>query len=589
MANFSSTEDRLIYYFFVFALVFAFWSLISVSFEDFYRDDNVGGSGPVYVDIGKKLRNFESPSHTYFLGGGGGTYISPVLSGIYEPFVALPAMFLNEFPSLMMNMILSLHLALFATGGWFMGSAVGAPIWARLTAALSLSFSGYFFVWGGNWIGAVLSFAFIPWALGGILKVVNASDRRSLIYAEIILGLALMGLFTTGLFFAAYFGGLVAVTLIAHILIKYPGVYKKLIVRLIPQGLIFVVLIVPLLIQQRELYEYLGPRNKTPVDWILFAVPLQAYLGLLLPNTYSIWRGPFYPQGITITNILMMAGIAPAWYLLAKLLCAPRVFVTKTIMPILIGLGVLVIFLSPHVFGLADFFANVPVINDFRWPFRGIPAFHTLFILLFLLIALEESTLTPKKQALIPALCALTCIVALGIEFNRAYTPSSMVRSWYNAAPRLDDKETWKASTLDALRSSGYVINVCRSEAFFHQKPRIFIYGNMGAQMRIPTVHLYAAPRPKAYAALGMTIKGCITDLENVKEIIEQGPQRPPVPKPVWSGRFGPENFYEIVAKTYVGAAIVENGHQAALDYFLAAPGWEVIEKRGPATAFVRK
>jgi hypothetical protein len=185
-------------------------------------------------------------------------------------------------------------------------------------------------------------------------------------------------------------------------------------------------------------------------------------------------------------------------------------------------------------------------------------------------------------------LYSLNGVISLALELNLA-AARSPVRSWYRAAPMLDDTETWTKPTLNALKRSGYVINVCRSEAFFHAKPRIFLYGNLGAEFGIPTVHLYSAPRPRQYAPLGMSIKGCITNLEGVKEMVEKGPQQPLDRPAKWDLPLGPKNFHEIVAKTYVGAAIVENGYTAPLEYFLNSDKWQVLEKRNAATAFVRK
>ena len=549
----------------------------------------MGGVGPLFVTVAQNLLHLRTLGHTYLLGGGGGAFISLALIGMYDPLVTLPAILFRHDPQLMMNIILSLHVALFSLGGWFMASALKAPAWARLTAAISLCFSGFFFVWGGNWSSVVIPYTFLPWAIGSIIGLLDSAGRRQLLLYEIILGASMLGLFMTGLPFAAYFGAFAILSVVSSVLVKDSKVLKKLIWRLIPQFLLFVAVVVPFLIGQRELYEYLGPRNNAPFHWVLFTVPLQAYLGLLLPNTYSIWQGPFYPSGIPISNILMMCGIVPAWYLLFALIRSPREFVQKPMIPILVGLGAFVILLSPNAFDLQEFFSKLPVVNAFRWPFRGLPAFHTLFVFLFLVVASESrNAIKPNREILIPVLCALTCLISLALELDLA-SARSPVRSWYHAAPRLADSETWSRPSLDVLKKSGYVINACRSEAFFHMKPRIFMYGNMGAEYGIPTVHLYAAPRPRAYAPLGMSIKGCITNLDAVKQMVEKGPQKPLSRPAKWDLAFGPKNFDEIVAKTYVGAAIVENGYKAALEYFVNSGQWQVLEKRAMATAFVRK
>jgi hypothetical protein len=161
--------------------------------------------------------------------------------------------------------------------------------------------------------------------------------------------------------------------------------------------------------------------------------------------------------------------------------------------------------------------------------------------------------------------------------------------SWFNVTPHLDDPETWNESTLDTLRKSGYVVNLCQSEIPFTEKPRLFFYGNMGAQFEVRTVHLYTVPLPMAYSALDMTIKGCIRNWAGVKSLVENCPRTPPKEEVTWSNQFGPQSFQELVSKTYVGAAIIDTTLKEPLKYFTDSDEWHLIEIRGKAAAFVRR
>ena len=62
------------------------------------------------------------------------------------PLKLVPAMLLGHRPELMTNLIVSLHLALFALGGWFLATTVRAPVWAGVVAAFSFGFCGVQFV-----------------------------------------------------------------------------------------------------------------------------------------------------------------------------------------------------------------------------------------------------------------------------------------------------------------------------------------------------------------------------------------------------------------------------------------------------------
>ena len=161
--------------------------------------------------------------------------------------------------------------------------------------------------------------------------------------------------------------------------------------------------------------------------------------------------------------------------------------------------------------------------------------------------------------------------------------------SWYHVTPHLDDAETWDEPVLERLRNAGYIMNLCRSEIPFHRKPRLFFYGNMGALFGVHTVHMYVVPFPVVYAWLGMTVKGCIRSWEGASELIEQGPQKPLTGRVTWENPWGPKNFLEIVAKTYVGAVIVDTEYQQPMQYFLTSPNWQLLARKDSAAVFVRK
>ncbi|MFH0824041.1 MAG: hypothetical protein V2B18_14925, partial [Pseudomonadota bacterium] len=137
----------------VFAGVFAFCLFFAFDFRSFYLDDNVVVTSPLLADAARQVLSGALPLRTEYLGGGGGAPMASVLQpGVLNPFGLIPAMLLYHDPELMVNVIVSIHLALFALGGRALGAALSAPAWAGLVAAFSLGFSGYMWVWAATWM-----------------------------------------------------------------------------------------------------------------------------------------------------------------------------------------------------------------------------------------------------------------------------------------------------------------------------------------------------------------------------------------------------------------------------------------------------
>jgi hypothetical protein len=587
------------------AFVFCFWSLFSTFFESFYRDDNVGGVIPVLVEMTRILIHGEIPNHTYSLGGGGGSALLLSMNGLLDPFVAVPAILMHNNPELLCNFIASLHLAIFAAGGFLLGSVLKAPRWAGIIAGLSLAFSGYFFIWVGNWIIFIIPYAFLPWILAGVFGIFYAQSSKELLVYEILTSVTVLLLLVTGGPFPPFHGGIATMVVIASIIADKPSEWKKLILRLVPVGIVFLVAAIPVIFGQKALFDAYGGRVPNSADWVNLSVPLEAYLGLFVPSTLALWRFPWTPRQEVISNVLLMAGVVPAWYILRSIFRTPSVFLQTRIIVLLGGIALLVLMMSPNAFDLSVFFAETPVLNIFRWPFRAIPAFHVLIILLFLWLTVQaDSALDRRWQIAAVTACIGVSVFGIGYELSLMQIRDSTigwwqefsisrsrspVLSWYHITPHLDDPDSWDEQVLRRLRNSGYVINVCRSELPFHNKPRLFFYGNMGPLFGVHTVHMYMVPFPSAYGALGMTVKGCIRDWQAAKEFIEHGPQKPPSTRVEWTNPLGPKNFMELMEKTYVGAAIVDTQYEAPMQYFLTSPNWQLLARKETAAIFIRR
>lgn len=569
--------------------VTGFWLLFSFFLESFYRDDNVGNTAPLLMEMTSQLLRGELPFHSHSFGGGGGAVLLPSTVGIFDPLVLLPALLLRGSPEAMMNIIVSLHFGLFAVGAIYLGRAISAPRWACIVGALSLGFCGYYFIWAGNWMPVLIPYTFLPWLVGGVVRLVEARDRRTLVVSLVVVCAAMLGLFLGGLMFAAYYGGIAAAVVVVARGVENTWQLRRVALRLaVPAG-VFLVAVCPFLYRQMHLYELYGARENDPVHWVIFAVPLQAYVGLFVPTTYSVWRGPFFADGALISNIVMSCGVLPAWYILISVARRPTSLRSRSSLIVLAGVLLLVVVLSPGAFGLEGLFARIPVLNAVRWPFRGTPALQLVVLVLFFIVARSAPT-RPRRfvRFVLYALCLGFSLVALSSDLARIPDPVP-AHSWFRAAPMLADQETWSPSALAVLRRSGYAANVCRDEGILHAKPRLFFYGFMGAEYGVRTVHAYLVPPPRAYRRLGMSIKGCLSSWSGVRTLIENGPQRPLPGEQRWDDPRGPKDFEEIVSKTYVGAVVVDLRLDRPARYFVKSGRWRLLERRKDAALFVRR
>jgi hypothetical protein len=574
----------------VFLSCFGFWFLFAHFFMTFYRDDNVASSAPLISIIVDNLLHGRPIGHTQLLGGGGGLSFSPAMYGTYDPFYLIPALLLKDRPELMMNVINAIHIAILASGAWFMGLKLGACRWAALVGAISLCFSGFYFIWMGNWTTNLVPYAFIPWLFGFVASVLHADTRGKLVRAQFFAACAMVEVFLSGFQFAGFFLGFIAAPLLAYCVLTLPNTtdllkHFKRVAILIP---VFLVIIAPVLWDQKQLYSFYGGRLLDWRDWFVLSVPLQGYAGLLFPNLYSLWVVPWASSPLLSSGILS-SGFVPAWFLIFVLVREPLTFTAPRILVLIAGLAVLLPILSPAAFGLSKIFSETPVLNFFRWPFRGLPVFHILLVIVFLILV-RESAIRPSRcwKIIIVSVCLCGGLLTVFHEWH-LFTSRSPVLSWFRATPLLNDPETWQDSTLRLLQRSGYVANLCSSEIPFHQKPRLFFYGNLGVDYKIPTVHMYMVPLCKAYIPLGMSVKGCIQSWTGLKFLIENGPRKPLEEDFSWDDPRGPADFQELVAKTYVSAVIVDIKLKEPMGYFNASDSWKLVEKRSHAALFVRK
>lgn len=582
----------------IFLIVLSFWISFSSNCITFYRDDNVIATGPWLIEAARQTKAGEFPRHTYLLGGGGGMpLISIMQGGVLYPLKLIPAMILGHKPELMMNLIISFHLALFALGGWFLAARLGAPAWAGAVAAFSLGFCGVQYVGAGNSEGTFLPFTFLPWLLCGLIGLSEADSPRTALGAHLVTACSWWSIFYSGPPIGGFFAFIVVCWVCLYLVLTTPDRGKRLFKHLAVQFVLFVVLVGPLLWEAKKVYDYYGRENPAR-DWALLSVPMEAYLGMLVPLTHSQWQ-QVDGRPYEFTNLLLFCGGVPAWFILVAAVRKGSVFVTSRALCLILGAVLFVPLLSPGALELDQFLAQTPLFRLFRWPFRGLPAFHVLTILIFLVVAAELGF--PRKkylQASLVAVCLAFALVAVFQEYRLAIPSREgkrvQVVSWFVTNHFYDDPEGWDESTLSRLRSCGYVMNLAtRSLPFtYWRKPRLFFTGDLGAQFKIPTVHRYIfAAQSKAYRQIGMEFSGLIYHWPAAKSFIESSAKECPQGHQDWENGIGPRDARELAEKTHVGAIVIEASEtlREPIAYFTGSEEWTLLATRPSALLFFRR
>ena len=570
--------------------VFGFWMFFSSSFITFYRDDNVTAMGPLIVEAARQVSHGLFPWSANFVGGGGGTPLVSIMQpGVLNPLNLIPAIFLRHDPEMMINVIVCLHLALFAWGGLFLANSLRAPAWAGLVAAFSLGFSGSYVVGAGNAESVLIPFTFLPWLIGGLQRLLAARSCRELMVAHAITAWAALSTVFSGAPTAGFYGFIVVCWACVWMTWRDIGKLKILVLRLLPQVSLFLLIAGPLLWSAWKVYVYYGRHNPAST-FVELSVPLRAYLGLLVPQTESLWQHVGVQS--VFTNYLLFCGGVVPWFILVALLAHPLLLREGKNVAMLFAIFIFVPFLSPDALGLADFFSKTPVLGLFRWPYRGITALHVLIVFFFLTL-FSRIDLPRNKviQLTLVAICFASGIYALSREFQLA-RPGLATDCWFTTNKYFEDRETWSESTMNRLRGDGYLITISRLQVDspWYIKPRLFFTRNLGAQLGVRTVHRYVfgQAQSEAYRQTGMTFDGLTFDWKAVKRFIETSRKTPSRAEERWANGIGPRDYSELAEKTFVGAVVVDTALGPPMKYFLDSNEWKLLEKRQTAAVFVR-
>jgi hypothetical protein len=411
-----------------------------------------------------------------------------------------------------------------------------------------------------------------------------------IVIAQVITAISMLCLFYSGAPNAAFYSGIIWIVFVVALIHIGLGRIRQFLWRLTPQIMCFCFLVVPLLYAAYQTIEFYQ-RYVSSANWLFFSVPLQAYTQLFLPISYAWWT-TFYGETGIWSGLLLSVGVVPCWFIVLQIIAHPSCLFRRQIYVLIIGLAVLVTLLSPQILPWSSTLPQLPILEWFRWPFRGIPAFHILLIVLFLsLSAMNTIQRRMRVNIALVVMCLGFSLFALGHDYLLARGKQTSVSSWLAVCPDFSDSQgRWTKSTLDLLMDSGYVMSLCKSWSTYFTYPEPFFHGNLGAFYKVPTVgsYLYGHVSNSAFRELGMTYRGFVTNWDKAKQFIELSPKKPPKNIVRWDNNIGPASMVEYARKTYVKAVVVETPWREPMEYFSNSPSWQLVQKHDKCALYIR-
>lgn len=397
-------------------LVAGFPLLIEPHF--FYTDDYQTYFMPMFHEVARLVSQGQAPFITDRIWRGG------ALLAEYQPAVLNPISLLLYLGIYQMHSapaaaaVFSLtHLALFAAGTYVLCRALRcAPTYAAL-AAVTAPTTEWILYWGAaNWIPALVSIAWLPWALAALAKLYG--DMKWFLPA--VLGTAMV--IVSGWPFALL--ALAIVVLIVSLFVV-PHYFRENFQRLFPVYLALLtaaLLAAPAILPMIPYARYSERPFETLIRW---RSTLAAVTAVGMPFYRSIWSGfsGVKPVALPMTYVAWFAPVVIANAGWKKLLRNP---VECCIFQIALWLAAI---------------SMLPMLGQFRWMFRLLPYYHLAVIVLVALI-LNRADAERQDLRVVPTIAAIALPLVIAVV----------------SVPRMLDLYAASAALAFALAMAGLVL-----------------------------------------------------------------------------------------------------------------------------------
>ena len=322
--------------------------------RDDMQDQYLGG----YGEVARAWRAGEMPLLTS-LSWQSGALAGEYQYGVFSPFLTAcnVLLFASGLPlTAIAALLVFVHLTVLSCGAYTLARSYRLPPPLALMVALVGSMNGWMIEWGVNWFPSMASFAWLPWAWWALKRSLERRGEWRWVVAA--------GAFIALLVTAGWPYTCVMIALVGGMLILSKGLEDRSWTTPLPVvlgGLIGVGLAAPAWLM---LIEYSGAtmRGQNSSSGALqtdFMVPLEGYLGAILPTLKAAWNIPWRPSEET-GSLVMHVGLAPV----VILVTAAIVLKSGLLRELPVDLLFLVV-----LFALS----TLPSLGIFKWSFRWLP------------------------------------------------------------------------------------------------------------------------------------------------------------------------------------------------------------------------
>jgi len=329
----------------------------------FYTDDYQTYFMPLFHEVARLLETGEFPFITDRIWSGGAILAEYQLAVFNPVSLALYLLITNIGPAPAAAAVYSLfHIAVFAAGIYFMCRALQCKPSLSMMAAVTASTSGWLLYWGaGNWIPALVSLAWMPWAVGSLLRLHEGSQW--FLPAAFSVALVLV----SGWPFAVLaFTTVVAVVWLMTVSWQMKGNIRRCVpiyLALLAGGLLAAPAVLPMV-------PYLLYSERLVDAAPIWQSSLAALLAVGLPFDSTVWN-TFYGREVVALPMTYVAWFIPVVLANASLKRILKTPEEAALLAVVLCLACL---------------SMLPQLGHFRWMFRLLPYYQVALIVLTALV-----------------------------------------------------------------------------------------------------------------------------------------------------------------------------------------------------------
>ena len=459
----------------------------------FLTDDNLSVGLPFLTEMGRHLKNGQSPFFSDYLFGGHYDLLRDANYFSWSP-VNFAVSLLADTPGrfLMCELIAFLNIMLAASGFILLAASLREELQLKVPDArlvfytLSFVYSTFILTTGASWVNFLSNQAVLPWLVLGLWQT---TWRRAL---------GLLVLFSLHQALSGQSAGTISngliLTLFAIVICFYRRSFRPLETWIVA-NLITLIVIAPIIYPALEGFFHSRRGAGLPLDLLnRFAMPAAMFpVSFLFGNFFEMAA---YLAGLPVVDMFLfprmptLLACAAAWCIFPALFNRRRWTLLEGSC---VGLICLLVILVIRPLGITELMSHVPLLKSMRWPFREILQLLFFFHLFLVLRPAVGSASFQNRIA-----CASLTLFLMPLFFNRPLTLNPLLPD--RAAIFSGQAHRFWAQVKPLLKPGDEIATVIDPDLWYQsiEKPPYSLIGtaDFPAYFRVPCISGYSQTAP---------------------------------------------------------------------------------------------